>query len=101
MEQIGFSTALVDPLIYPDLDREIVTLDFSGWVFFCHRELPNQIAYSTAKAIDLCHEEIPVDHLDRRPMTMEEFCRGGEGGPLTIPLHPGAKKYYKEKGYLT
>ena len=43
---------------------------------------------------------IPVDHLDRKTMTMEEFCRGGDGGPLTIPLHPGAKRYYQEKGYL-
>jgi TRAP-type uncharacterized transport system substrate-binding protein len=33
-------------------------------------------------------------------MTMEEFCRGGDGGQLMIPLHPGAKKYYREKGYL-
>lgn len=101
MERIGFSTALVDPLIYPGLDREVVTLDFSGWLFFCHRELPNRIAYCMAKAIDLCHDEIPVDHLDRLGMTMEEFCRGGEGGPLTIPLHPAAKRYYKEKGYLS
>jgi len=53
-----------------------------------------------AKAIDLEHTKIPVDHFDHRGMTMDEFCQGGEGGPLTIPLHPGAKKYYQEKGYL-
>ncbi len=100
IEKIGFSTALIDPLLFPELDREVVTLDFSGWLFFCHRNLPSRIAYRMAKAIDLCHDEIPVDHLDRRGMTMEEFCRGGEGGPLTIPLHPGARRYYKEKGYL-
>ena len=46
------------------------------------------------------HEQICADHLDRTTMTMEEFCRGSEGGPLTIPLHPGAKKYYREKGCL-
>jgi TRAP-type uncharacterized transport system substrate-binding protein len=100
MEKIGFSTALIDPLLFPELDREVVAVDFSGWLFFCHRNLPSRIAYRMAKAIDLCHDEIPVDHLDRRGMTMEEFCRGGEGGPLTIPLHPGARRYYKEKGYL-
>jgi TRAP-type uncharacterized transport system substrate-binding protein len=100
MERIGFSTALIDPLLFPELDREIIAVDFSGWLFFCRRDLPSRIAYSMARAIDLCHTEIPVDHLDRRGMTMEEFCRGGEGGPLTIPLHRGAKRYYKEKGYL-
>jgi len=53
-----------------------------------------------AKAVNLECSRIPVDHFDKRGMTMEEFCQGGEGGPLTIPLHPGAKKYYQEKGYL-
>jgi TRAP-type uncharacterized transport system substrate-binding protein len=53
-----------------------------------------------AAAIDACHQEIPVDHFDRRAMTMQEFCQGSDGGPLTIPLHRGAKKYYQEKGYL-
>ena len=53
-----------------------------------------------ALAIDRCHERIEADHLGRTTMTMQEFCRGGEGGALTIPLHPGAKKYYREKGYL-
>jgi hypothetical protein len=53
-----------------------------------------------AKAVDLCCGEIPVDHFDKRPMTMDEFCRGGEAGQLTIPLHPGAKRYFREKRYL-
>ena len=53
-----------------------------------------------AKAVDLCHAQIPVDHFDMRPMTMTEFCRGGEAGQLNIPLHPGAKKYFREKGYI-
>jgi TRAP-type uncharacterized transport system substrate-binding protein len=53
-----------------------------------------------AKAVDLCHEQIPVDHFDKRPMTIEEFCRGGEAGQLNIPLHPGARKYFRERGYL-
>jgi hypothetical protein len=53
-----------------------------------------------AKSVDLCHEQIPVDHFDKRPMSMHEFCCGGEAGQLNIPLHPGAKKYFREKGYI-
>jgi TRAP-type uncharacterized transport system substrate-binding protein len=75
-------------------------VDFSGWTFFCHADLPFPAAYHMAKAVDLCHEKIPVDHFDKRPMTMGEFCRGGEAGQLNIPLHPGARKYFREKGYL-
>jgi TRAP-type uncharacterized transport system substrate-binding protein len=31
---------------------------------------------------------------------MRNLCHGTEKCPLKIPLHPGAAKYYKEKGYL-
>jgi len=100
MQKIGFPSAMLTRQHYPKLDEDIQTVDFSGWTFFCHADLPSNIAYNMAKAVDLCHEQIPVDHFDKRPMTMLEFCRGGEAGQLNIPLHPGAKKYFKENGYL-
>jgi TRAP-type uncharacterized transport system substrate-binding protein len=100
MERLGFASAMLTTQHYAELEQDIKTVDFSGWTFFCHADLPAEIAYGMAKAVDLCCERIPVDHFDKRPMTMAEFCRGGEAGPLTIPLHPGAKKYFREKGYL-
>jgi TRAP-type uncharacterized transport system substrate-binding protein len=100
MEKLGFPSAMLTRKHYPKMDRDIRTVDFSGWTFFCHADLPSAIAYDMAKAVDLCYKQIPVDHFDKRPMTMREFCRGGEAGQLNIPLHPGAKKYFREKGYL-
>jgi TRAP-type uncharacterized transport system substrate-binding protein len=100
MANIGFPAAMLTRKHYPALERDIQTIDFSGWTYFCHADLPSQIAYNMAKAIDLCHKQIPVDHFDKRPMTMSEFGQGGEAGQLNIPLHPGAKKYFREKGYL-
>lgn len=100
MEKLGFPSAMLTRRYYPKLERDIRCVDFSGWTFFCHAELSNQIAYCMARAVDLCHRHIPVDHFDKRPMTMREFCRGGAAGQLNIPLHPGAKKYYRERGYL-
>jgi len=100
MAKIGFPSAMLMRKHYPKLERDIRCVDFSGWTFFCHADLPSQIAYDMAKSVDLCHKQIPVDHFDKRPMSMREFCRGGEAGQLNIPLHPGAKKYFREKGYL-
>ena len=100
MDNIGFSGAFLTRRHYPKIERDIRTVDFSGWTFFCHKDLPSEIAYNMAKAVDLCYKQIPVDHFDKRPMTMREFCRGGEAGQLNIPLHPGAKKYFRERGYL-
>lgn len=100
MSKLGFPSAMLTRKHYPKLDRDIRCVDFSGWTFFCHADLPVEIAYGMAKAVDLCHEQIPVDHFDKRPMTMREFSRGGEAGQLNIPLHLGAKKYFREKGYI-
>jgi TRAP-type uncharacterized transport system substrate-binding protein len=100
MAKLGFPSAMLTRKHYPKLDLDIRCVDFSGWTFFCRADLPAEIAYNMAKAVDLSHKQIPVDHFDKRPMTMREFCRGGEAGQLNIPLHPGAKKYFREKGYL-
>lgn len=100
MSRIGFPTALLTRKHYPKMERDIDCIDFSGWTFFCRADLPAEIAYGMARAVDLCHKQIPVDHFDKRPMTMREFSRGGEAGQLNIPLHPGAKKYFREKGYI-
>lgn len=100
MERLGFAGASLTRDAFPNLEEEIATVDFSGWVFFCNRKLAPRLAYDMAKAIDLSHKEVAADHLNRTTMTMQEFCRGGDGGPLTIPLHSGAKRYYREKGYL-
>jgi TRAP-type uncharacterized transport system substrate-binding protein len=100
MARLGFGGATLGKNSFPGMDEDIATVDFSGWTFFCQRTLGAKTAYDMAMAIDLCHAEIEADHLGRTTMTMEEFCRGSDGGPLTIPLHQGAKKYYREKGYL-
>lgn len=100
LEKTGFSRAELTPEHYPQLGGAITTVDFSGWLFFCRQDLPSPIAYAMAQGIDLVHRQIPVDHLHGGEMTMAEFSRGGEAGVLTIPLHPGAKKYYREIGLL-
>lgn len=100
LEQLGFTSALVTSKEYPRLDKPITTVDFSGWPFLCRSDLAPELAYKMAAAIDSCHGQIPVDHFDQRAMTMQDFCRGSDGGPLTIPLHRGARRYYREKAYL-
>jgi TRAP-type uncharacterized transport system substrate-binding protein len=41
---------------------------------------------------------IPVD--DVKPLNMRKICRDTEDGPIGIPFHAGALRYYKEQGYL-
>ena len=98
LEKLGYARASVTPKYYPQLERAIETLDFSGWLLFCHQDLPSAVAYEIASKVDKNIAKIPADHFDGRPMTIQEFCQGGEAGPLGIPLHPGARKYFKGLG---
>jgi TRAP-type uncharacterized transport system substrate-binding protein len=100
LEKIGYARASITPQHYPEVRQMIDTVDFSGWLLFCHRDLPTSAAYEIAAKVDKARYKIAVDHFDGREMTLQEFCHGGEAGPLCIPLHPGAKRYFKEKGHL-
>jgi uncharacterized protein len=98
LEQLGYSKAVFPKSRYRQLRDDVSTIDFSGWSLVTHRWLPNRIAYAAVETIDERKKMIPVD--DDKPLTMRNLCRSTEKCSLQIPLHPGALKYYKEKGYL-
>ncbi len=95
---LGYRRSILPVARFGKLSRDIDTIDFSGWPLITHRWLSNDLAYSICQAIDERQSVIPVD--DDKPLDMKMICRGTESAPLDIPLHPGAKKYYEEKGYL-
>ena len=98
LEQLGYSKAVFPKSRYRQLRDDVSTIDFSGWSLVTHRWLPNRIAYAAVETIDERKKMIPVD--DDKPLSMKNLCRSTEKCSLQIPLHPGALKYYKEKGYL-
>jgi TRAP-type uncharacterized transport system substrate-binding protein len=98
LEQMGYSKAVLPKSRYRQLTEDVLTIDFSGWSLVTHRWLPNRMAYAAVETIDERKRMIPVD--DDEPLDMRNLCRSTEKCSLQIPLHPGALKYYKEKGYL-
>jgi TRAP-type uncharacterized transport system substrate-binding protein len=56
------------------------------------------LAYHIAGVLDKIREEIPYDAPE--VPSMKSLCASTEAGPLDFPLHPGAERYFKEKGYL-
>ena len=98
LERLGFQRAVLPQDRFPKLAGDIQTIDFSGWPLITHRWLPNELAYAICEAIDARQTVIPVD--DDHPLDMTKLCRSLDASPLGIPLHPGAKQYYREKGYL-
>ena len=98
LEQLGYTRTVLPKKRYRQLKDDALTIDFSGWALVTHKWLPNNIAYAAIETIDEKKKMIPVD--DDRPINMRELCNGSEKCPLRVPLHPGAAKYYREKGYL-
>lgn len=98
LEQMGYTRTVLPKSRYPQLHDDALTIDYSGWSLVTHRWLPDKVAYAAIETIDERQKVIPVD--DDRPLDMKNLCRGTEKCPLQIPLHPGAEKYYRNKGYL-
>jgi TRAP transporter TAXI family solute receptor len=95
---MGYSKVLLPKSRYPQLKEDALTIDYSGWALVTHKWLPANVAYAAVETIDQRQNVIPVD--DDQPLNMRNLCHGTEKCPLQVPLHPGAAKYYREKGYL-
>jgi uncharacterized protein len=98
LERMGYTKAMLPKSRYRQFKGDVLSIDFSGWSLVTHRWLPNKLAYAAVETIDERQSAIPVD--DDKPLDMKDLCRSTEKCPLQIPLHPGALKYYKAKGYL-
>jgi TRAP-type uncharacterized transport system substrate-binding protein len=99
----------------PGIDHQLIALDDSHIVLDCHRDLPDEIAYNVARAIDLnkrdietCSIQVGYGEAARLPL-IEPTYWSSLTGPierqwdpeiLSAPLHPGAERYYKEQGYI-
>ncbi len=98
MEDLGFRRGMITKEHFPAIVDDSVAVDFSGWPICCHAEMAEEVAYSLCEAIDLRRDMITVDK--EGPLESSELCSDTEAGPLYVPLHPGAERYYREKGYL-
>lgn len=98
MEKYGFQRAQLEGGRLAGINEPTTVLDFSGWPIVVHKKFPDDLAYHIAAVLDRIRQEIPFDAAETPSMT--SLCTNTEAGPLDFPLHPGAERYYKEKGYL-
>jgi len=98
LERMGYTGTVLPKRRFRLLKEDALTIDFSGWALVTHKWLADKVAYAAIETIDEKKKIIPVD--DDRQLDMRELCNGSEKCPLRVPLHPGAAKYYREKGYL-
>jgi len=98
LEKYGFQRARLDHGRIDGINEPTTAVDFSGWPIVVHEKFPDELAYHIAGVLDKIREEIPYDAAETP--SMRSLCTHTEAGPLDFPLHPGAERYYREKGYL-
>jgi uncharacterized protein len=76
------------------VDRAIPTVARSGTVVYTRADVPDSFAYAVARALD--------EHPDLFAWSNNTFSynRYTVGKAFGVPLHPGAARYYRERGYI-
>ena len=75
-------------------DKPIATVGTSGEAIYGRDDLPDQFAYEVAKGLDEQHGLLKWAIM---PFSYDPATVADGGG---VPLHPGAERYYRERGYL-
>jgi TRAP-type uncharacterized transport system substrate-binding protein len=94
----GYDLINVTPNRLPALQRPVPSVDFCGWPMIVHQDMPDEMAYALCEAIEARKLVIPTDNY--RPVDMVQLCSPDEETPRGAPLHPGAERFYRERGYL-
>jgi uncharacterized protein len=80
--------------LYRGIDRPLPTVVRTGTVVYGRTDMPDDFAYLVAKAMDEQQQLLQWRHMNFS-YNVHTVWQGYE-----VPLHPGAARYYKEKGYL-
>lgn len=86
--------AVLEAGIYRGVDHEVPTLGMCC-MMICSEDMDEELVYqivkSTFEHLDIVHES----HAVAKEITLENALNG-----ISIPLHPGAERFYKEQGML-
>ena len=76
------------------IDHTISTVARTGHAVFGRADMPDDFAYLVAKALDEHQDLLQWTHLNYSYNIRTVWKAFG------VPLHPGAERYYRERGYL-
>jgi len=99
LEADGLMRAAITDEEYPGVGEAVWTIDFSGWPVFCLATAPDKMIYNFCAGLEARKDRIPW--FGEGPMPLEKLCKDSKEAPLYLPLHPGAERFWRERGYLT
>ncbi len=98
LEAMGYRRAVLPKAVYPKLPRDVLSLDFSGWTVFVHAEADDALVTAICAGLDARKARIPWEEPGELPV--ERMAREAVDTPQTVPLHPAAERFWKNRGYL-
>jgi hypothetical protein len=98
LEASGFRRAIIPKARYPKLPEDVPTLDFSGFAVYTHANVSDAVITSICAALEARKDRIGWQEPGSLPL--DRMCRDTADGPLVIPLHPAAEKFWRDRGYL-
>jgi len=98
LEALGYRRGIITKADFPKLSADVLSIDFSGWPVFCHERTPDDLVTAICAGLEARKNRIPWQ--GEGPLPLERMCRDTPEGPLDVPLHPAAERFWRESGYL-
>lgn len=95
-KSFGYSDVLFPKGLYKDQDYDVQTVGFSTMILTTS-DLNEEAAYNITKTVNENKEKLDSAHDALKDFKPENAMKPES---LNVPLHPGAERYYKEKGLL-
>jgi TRAP-type uncharacterized transport system substrate-binding protein len=98
MAAMGYRPTLMSKARFQGMAADVRTIDFSGWPMIVRTDMPDDVAYALCETIEKRKDALPTDNY--KPLDIAQLCANDEESPYDVPLHPGAARFYRERGYL-
>ena len=98
MADLGWRLLPVSRAEFPEMQEDVVAVSFSGWPLFTRADVPDDLGYAMAKALDAARPCVPWD--SESTVELRDLSISSDAAPLDVPLHPGAARYFAEQGAL-
>ncbi|MCG8520348.1 MAG: TAXI family TRAP transporter solute-binding subunit [Pseudomonadales bacterium] len=89
-----YASAVLPAGTYNGVDHDVDTIAVRA-IWATHADLPEDIAYAVTKALYENTETLGKVHVKGKEISVETALQS-----VSIPLHPGAERYFREKGII-
>lgn len=95
VEKVPYYSEFIIPKdTYKGMDQDVLTVTcLAQWI--CDESLDSELIYNIVKAVFEHKADLEKVHAKGKDISPENAIKG-----VAIPFHPGAEKYYKEKGLI-